>query len=404
MSHPVPSEELARRYERCRRLLQQYAPDAGGMLVVSRINIYYLTGTLGWGLVWLPLEGEPVLMLRKGLERAAMESPLRHVVPFKSYKEVAALCTECGSPLTPVIAVDKNGFSWTMAEMLQSRLSSIRFASCDAVLAQARAVKSAWELGVLRRCGALHAAVLDDALPARMRPGMNEQEIARLYVEAVFACGGNGMLRMSAHGEENFFGYASAGTSGIYPTYYNGPLGCKGMCPAIPFMGDAERVWERGAPLSIDMGFNAEGYNTDRTQVYWSGPTASIPEEVRRAHAVCVEVFERTAAELKPGAVPAKLWEQACTLVEREGQTEGFMGLGRNKVPFLGHGIGLSVDETPVFAKGFAAPLEEGMVVAIEPKIGIPGIGMVGLEHTLEITASGSRSLTDTETGLIGID
>ena len=55
MSHPVPSEELARRYERCRRLLQQYAPDAGGMLVVSRINIYYLTGTLGWGLVWLPL-------------------------------------------------------------------------------------------------------------------------------------------------------------------------------------------------------------------------------------------------------------------------------------------------------------------------------------------------------------
>ena len=44
------------------------------------------------------------------------------------------------------------------------------------------------------------------------------------------------------------------------------------------------------------------------------------------------------------------------------------------------------------------------MVVAIEPKIGIPGIGMVGLEHTLEITASGSRSLTGTETGLIGID
>lgn len=59
------------------------------------------------------------------------------------------------------------------------------------------------------------------------------------------------------------------------------------------------------------------------------------------------------------------------------------MGLGRDKVPFLGHGIGLTVDETPVFAKGFTAPLEQGMVVAIEPKIGIPGSGMVGLEHTL---------------------
>ena len=101
MSNPMLSEELSRRYERCRRLLQQQAPDAGGMLVASRINICYLTGTLGWGLVWLPLGGEPVLMLRKGLERAVMESPLHHVVPFKSYKEVPALCAECGSPLTP---------------------------------------------------------------------------------------------------------------------------------------------------------------------------------------------------------------------------------------------------------------------------------------------------------------
>lgn len=81
-------------------------------------------------------------------------------------------------------------------------------------------------------------------------------------------------------------------------------------------------------------------------------------------------------------------------VAQREGQMDGFMGLGRDKVPFLGHGIGLTVDETPVFAKGFTAPLEQGMVVAIEPKIGIPGSGMVGLEHTLEITASGARPLT----------
>ena len=114
-----------------------------------------------------------------------------------------------------------------------------------------------------------------------------------------------------------------------------------------------------------------------------------------------VEIFEQTAAALKPGAVPAEIWAEACAVAQREGQMDGFMGLGRDKVPFLGHGIGLTVDETPVFAKGFTAPLEQGMVVAIEPKIGIPGSGMVGLEHTLEITASGARPLTGTSKQII---
>lgn len=141
---------------------------------------------------------------------------------------------------------------------------------------------------------------------------------------------------MNAHGEENFFGYASAGESGNYPTYYNGPLGCVGMHPATPFLG-GERVWEKESPLSIDMGFNVDGYNTDRTQIYWSG---SVPEAVRRAQAVCIDIFEQAVDALKPGAVPAMLWENACALAEREGQMEGFMGLGADKVAFLGHGIG----------------------------------------------------------------
>ena len=83
------------------------------------------------------------------------------------------------------------------------------------------------------------------------------------------------------------------------------------MCPAIPFMGNAERVWQDRSLLSIDMGFNVEGYNTDRTQVYWSGAADTIPDPIRRAHAVCVEIFEQAAAALKPGAVPAEIWTEA---------------------------------------------------------------------------------------------
>ena len=82
----LPASEMERRIECCRTLMRRFAPEAGGMLVCSRISIYYLTGTLGVGLVWVPMEGEPVLMVRKGLERARKESPLRTVFAFRSYR------------------------------------------------------------------------------------------------------------------------------------------------------------------------------------------------------------------------------------------------------------------------------------------------------------------------------
>ena len=80
------------------------------------------------------------------------------------------------------------------------------------------------------------------------------------------------------------------------------------------------------------------------------------------------------------------------------------MGLGDNRVPFLGHGIGLTIDERPVVANGFDRPLEEGMTLALEPKIGIPGFGMVGLENTFEVGPEGGRCLTGGDTGILFLD
>lgn len=389
-----PLDELVHRHERCRKLLSQRLPEAGGLLVSSRILIYYLTGTLGVGLVWLPLEGEPVLLVRKGMERAKLESPLVHIFSFKSYKDVPSLCAVAESPLSPILAVDKNGLSWSMAELLQSRLDKYRFLSGDAVLTEVRMLKTPWELNKLRLCGERHRKALDELLPSRIHAGMSELQIAHKAAITFFECGNSGILRMNAYGEENFLGYVSAGDSGNYPTYYNGPLGCRGLHPTVPFLGDAGTVWQSEMLLSTDLGFNVEGYNTDKTQTYWSGSVSSIPDALRRAHDVCVEVYDKITEELKPGTTPEALWNKAVEIVNKAGQSEGFMGLGRDKVPFLGHGIGLAVDESPVFAAGFAKPLEAGMVVAIEPKIGIPGIGMTGVEHTLEITEKGACSLT----------
>jgi len=107
--------------------------------------------------------------------------------------------------------------------------------------------------------------------------------------------------------------------------------------------------------------------------------------------------------QLHPGSIPGKLWTQCEKIVSKSPWTDGFMELGNNKVNFVGHGIGLAIDEYPVLTNDYDLPLEEGMVLAIEPKIGIPGLGMVGTENTFEVTANGGKPLTGNNYDIITI-
>ena len=390
----IPASELALRHERCRRLLRELNPQAGGLLVFNRPQVYYLTGTLGMGCVWLPLEGQPLLLLRKGIDRAALEAPTVACVGYRSYKDLPDLAAAAGVPFPEVVAVDQSGLTWQLGQMLAARLSGIRFVSGDAALAIAQALKSEWELGVMRLCGERHHLALHDILPRAIRPGMSEREISHLAWGVFFELGHQGILRMSAFGEECFLGHVSAGDSGNYPSSFNGPLGLRGEHPAVPVMGYAGKLWQPGEPLMLDIGFMLEGYHTDKTQAYWAGKPGSIPDAVASAHSFCIDVQAWLAENLRPGALVSELYAHCFAWAERAGFVEGFMGLGENKVPFLGHGIGLAIDGWPAIAKGFDRPVERGQVFALEPKHGLSGLGMVGVENTFEVTDSGAVCIT----------
>ncbi|MDO5537160.1 MAG: M24 family metallopeptidase, partial [Desulfovibrionaceae bacterium] len=328
----------------------------------------------------------------------------RNILPFKSYREVPPLAAEAGSPLTSIVAVDKNSFSWAMAEMLTGRMKGLSFDAGDDVLARARAVKTPMERERMRECGRIHARIMDELLPARMRPGMSEEEIARIYAEECLRNGSDSLCRMNAHGEEMFYGYASCADSGLYPTAYNGPLGCRGLHPATPFLGSRDIVWQKEQLVSVDMGCQKAGYHTDRTQCYWSGRRASLPAALDRAHKACAEILMQALDSLRPGATPAGLWKNAQETASRLGLREGFMGLGPDQVPFLGHGIGLALDEWPALARAFNEPLEAGMAIALEPKISLPGLGMTGIEHTYLVGENGPEPLTGTRTDILFIE
>lgn len=324
------------------------------------------------------------------------------IFAFKSYKDIEGILKHAGSPLQKRIAVEMNGLSWALAVSFSDRLSSHEFIPGDKVISMVRGTKTEWELKILREAGLRHAKCLVELLPPHLRAGMTELEIAHIVSNIFFTEGHQGILRMGNYGEEVFLGHISAGDSGNYPSVFNGPLGLRGVHPAVPHMGSSKKVWQAGEPLTIDSGFILAGYQTDKTQVYWLGKQSSIPSEAQAAHNFCIEMQEWISQHLKPGVLPSDLWNRCISWAEKSGWKEGFMGLGNNKVEFVGHGIGLAIDEYPVLAKGFDLPLEKGMVLAIEPKIGIPNFGMVGVENTFEVTPEGGKSLTGKQSNNMG--
>jgi len=195
-------------------------------------------------------------------------------------------------------------------------------------------------------------------------------------------------------------GQIGFGESSIYPTSFNGPGGNYGLSPAVPLLGSRKRTLRKGDLVFVDVACCVSGYHSDKTTTYMYGKP--LPQHAIDAHRRCVDIQNEIAAMLKPGAVPAEIYNSIMKKLD-DNFLENFMGFGNRKVKFLGHGIGLHVDELPVIAEGFTEPLQEGMVFAVEPKKGIEGIGMVGIENTFIVTPQGGECISGNNPGLIEV-
>ena len=146
-----------------------------------------------------------------------------------------------------------------------------------------------------------------------------------------------------------------------------------------------------GEPLIADIVGGYGGYIADITRTFVLGrPAADLSD----AYGFMLDLNRRIESMLKPGVVCSKIYQSALDLVKASPYTEGFMGIGDGQVRFVGHGVGLELDELPVLAEGFDMPLEPGMTIAVEPKVFFPERGGVGIENTYLVTGSGFEKLT----------
>ena len=388
MQENLTTAELQNRLTRFRAFMTQTHPDWDTAFILSKINQYYFTGTMQDGmLVIRKEEPQASYFVRRSYERATIESPLPSVYPMTSYRDAAAvLGRACGNTYMETEIVTLGILS-----RLRRHFELGEIHSLDRVIQTLRAVKSPYELAWMRRSGRAHQVFLETTVPSILREGISEADfVAELYTRMVKS-GYQGISRFAMFQTEIVVGQVGFGENSLYPTSFDGPGGAKGLYAAVPLLGSRERKLRRGDLVFVDIGFGMNGYHSDKTQVYQFGRQPS--EETLRAHRQCIAVQQRAAALLQPGAVPAEVYQTVMRELSAD-FLQNFMGFGQQRVAFLGHGIGLHVDEPPVIAEGFRDPLLENMVIALEPKKGIPGVGMVGVEDTYVVTPDGGQCIT----------
>jgi Xaa-Pro aminopeptidase len=380
---------------RFRAEMDRTRPDWEVAAISGKINIYYFTGTIQDGLLLIPRNDEAVFWVRKSYERAMAESAFPDIRSMASYRDAAAVTGHVKKP----VYLECDSVSLAQYGRMQKHFSFTGVQGLDAQVAATRAVKSAFELSLMERAGTIHRHVLEDCVPDLLTEGIDEVTLATELYSVMVREGHQGIIRFGMF-NEMLLGQIGFGTSSICPICVDTPGGISGLHPAVPMTGCRERKLAKGDLVVVDIGCGVEGYQTDKTMSYMFGKP--IPDAAIKVHEKCVAVQDAVVALLKPGMIPSEIYTTVMSGLEPE-FLDGFMGYGHHTVKFLGHGIGLWIDETPVIAKGFDEPLQEGMVFAIEPKKGIRDVGLVGIENTFVVTPRGGRSITGTSHGLIPV-
>ncbi|MGB9803213.1 M24 family metallopeptidase [Desulfofundulus sp.] len=385
MSYP-PLAELSARLERFQEVLRNSGMD--GALLVQGADLVYFCGTTQSAHLYVPARGPALFMVRRSMRRIDPALLPAEVVPLRRLDEIPGHLAARGLAMPGVLGMELDVLPVNLFRRYQ-KIFPGQIVDCSLQIRELRAVKSAYELGLLKES----AAVMDSVfarIPEMLRAGMCELELAaRLEAEA--RCAGHmGLVRVRGFNQEFFWGCLLAGPSGGVPSYFDGPLGGPGFTPAFPF-GVGKHSIAPGEPVMVDYVGVVNGYQVDMTRVF---ALHYLPEDLLDAHETALSIQNALVEAARPGVTGGELYELALEMATAAGLQEHFMGCG-DQVRFIGHGVGLELNELPVLARGVKDKLQPGMVVALEPKFVFPGRGAVGIENTFAVGEQGLEKLTN---------
>ena len=367
----TPKDELVRRINGLKEKMT--AAGIAFSVIMQNADLFYLSGTIQKGVMVIPLDGEPLLFVERSLERVKAETPLE-VTPVKSDKEIAGILKQKGL-LKGNGGMELDVVPVSVFERFKRLIEFDQFVDVAPLIRELRIIKDPFELEQVRKSGRIISRIFEKAKDV-VSEGTREIDIDAELVAEGRRYGHQGFLRMRGFNQEMMNLYVTAGLSSGVPSHEDVPIAGLGLTAAIA-QGSSLKPVERGVPVVVDYGGGYNGYVTDETRVYAVG---EMKERFKKGYEVAREIVEDVTAFGREGVDCTEIFTRAHNLVRGAHLEEHFMGYGEGQVPFIGHGLGLEINELPVITARHKRVLKEGMVFAFEPKFIFPGEGSVGIE------------------------
>jgi len=359
-------------------------------LLSVEVNIYYLTGKVFNGYLYLPAQGEPHWFVKRPIDLLG-----NRVVLIRKPEQITDYLLSEGIAFPNRLLLETDEISYNDCIRLQAVFNMPEIGNATPLLRRIREIKTPWEIAQLRYAAQQHAAAYA-TIPGCFRQGMTDIEF-QIEIERQMRLNGSiGVCSVYGVNLPIFMGSVLTGSNAGVASPFDFALGGNGLTPFCPVGADGTLLSE-GMAVMVDMAGNFTPYMTDMTRVFAIGKLSEI---ACRAHRVALAIQDEIMQIARPGFPCAELYHMAIARVEKEGLTNCFMG-SRQQAKFVGHGIGLHINEPPVFTPRSSEVLLQDMVFALEPKFVIPDVGAVGIENSFLVTATGVEKLTLFEEDII---
>ena len=376
----LPEEEIVLRHGKVKALMKCQGIDFA--LIADNATIYYLTGRVYAGFVGLYAdENIPV----QYFVRRPVGLTGEGLTYIRKPEDIPALLL---TDKIESVGLEFDCQAYSSCLRLMKVFAGKNPVNVSGVIRKVRSVKTAFELGLLRRSGIIHTNVYE-RIPSLYQDGMTDLEFQIEIERESRLKGCLGQFRISGGSMELFMANILVGDNADNPTPYDFAMGGAGQDPSLP-VGANGTVLKPGVSVMVDCNGNYTGYMTDMTRVFSIGKLTDL---AYKAHECSIHICRVLEEQGKPGIEAKELYNKAVEIAEASGLSDYFMG-HKQKAGFVGHGIGIEINEGPVLAPRSKDVLESGNVIAIEPKFVIPGVGAVGIETSYVVSEDGLVRLT----------
>ncbi|WP_108821182.1 Xaa-Pro peptidase family protein [Dysgonomonas sp. Marseille-P4361] len=385
-------EELTKDLEIRRQRLQaaMKAMNVEACVLSTSVNVFYMTGMVYNGYFYLPSEGKPIHFVKRP-EGVSFDNTIYIRKPEQIVEELAKMAVSKPESLL----LETNVIPFSECNRLLKTFGLSEAANASILLRKIRSVKTDFELEQVKACARKHEAVYK-LIPSVYRHGMTDIEL-QVEIERVMRLHGSlGIFRSYGENMDIYMGSLLAGENAETPSPFDFALGGAGVNPILPLGASGQKILN-GQTIMVDMAGNYSPWMTDMTRVFSVGKTLDIAYD---AHQVSIEIHNRVMDMAKPGVGCADLYNLSMEIVKAHKLEAYFMGT-KQQAKFVGHGLGLEINEPPVLTPRSKEILEPNVVFALEPKFVIPEVGAVGIENTYVITQEGIEKLTILEENII---